>query len=81
MEKNDAALVLEVLTALEAGQSPRTIQSKTGIPKLITSRIRRLHQHAPTLMIRVATGEMSITSAFQKMKERQAQYARDTPSN
>lgn len=70
---NDTVLLMQVLSAMEAGQSARAIHSGTGIPKLLIDRVRKLHQHAPTLLIAVAAGNLSITAAFHQLKQREAQ--------
>lgn len=72
-QKNDAALTIQVLELLETGQGSRAINTATGIPRLVVDRIRRLHLRAPTLLIRTATGELSITAAYQQLQARQAQ--------
>lgn len=80
-QKNDAALTMQVLELLEKGQGPRSINTATGIPRLVVDRIRRLHQRAPTLLIRTATGELSITAAYQQLQARQAQPCQSPSPN
>lgn len=76
-EKDDVALVMQVLGMLEARQTPRTIHSQTGIPKLVIERVRKLQLRAPTLLIATAAGQLCITEAFHLLKQREAQHARD----
>lgn len=72
-EKSDTALVMEILHSFEAGQTTRAIHAQTGIPTLVVDRVRKLQLQAPTLLIAVAAGNLSVTTAYQILKSRQAQ--------
>lgn len=70
--KDDVALLMQILSAFETGQTPRAVHDRTGIPKLVAERVRKLQLRAPTLLIAVAAGNLTITSAYHQLKSRQA---------